>query len=1036
MEINKNTIKDRTEEVIKKSAIGSNLNDFLITHVPFKELKYCPSGVDDNITEKYSEEQLFNEYILSNRHKHNFLIVQGSNGSGKSHFIRWLKYKYDTDLKDDSEISILIERNYNTLQGTIEQLLNNEIIKEFVSKDQLDKLNEAGRNIATDKFLTIMNFTFVTEIMREEDDECILNNSKRKRLASFLSSRLVIDELMIKDNGPIKRIAQKLSTDSTKNKVINDDIRFKEEDFTPYLSDLLKKLRDDGAEKYALDFVDDFDDNKRNFRKNVVDYLNSKLDDVIQSVIKLNSQDLNNMLFNIRTELNKAGKTLTLFIEDITSFTGIDRAMIENLIIEHTLENKLCRLFSVVGITEAYYRDNLPDNLKDRVTARIVIDKDSIFGDESAILDVAARYINAIYLDKDDIKKWVDRGAVESELPIVKQKTNWSTYTDREGRIFNIYPFTKQAIVNLYNQLIVKTPRMVISNIISPIFLKYTSEVDEFPQGINVMEGIISIPKFKDNFTDLKINDQLKGKERDRFKSLIRIWGDATINVYNNGKVKYLGGIEEEIFKEFNIPMLNGNNVNVDVNKKAEQNNLTNSVENKDKAVPLVSTTVKTTVTESVVRNVEYDNIIQDLNSWYNKETPLKSHSRIRDYIVSFLNESIYWEMEDISPLVVSTTISKNIVTIEDQNARSLAEDSCIYFKRSEENYYFFMALVDYNLLGKKKWNFEGASDRIILLSVWNENNKDKIIDSIKKMNGDRFDVYSYGLINNYYLNTICSNELNKEQDPYKGLLINNINIDSENAKKILGYDIAKLSQYKEDIQDNKELVLRYYNCKLGDADSTKTKSFYLDAGKILTKIEELQTNEWKIKNNETVEKLNGASLSIYNLYVNFIKKDLNNIVNEKVAVILKNIKEFRDIVGYDEQYKQTMLAIKEFYMTLVSANIFYNQVTYSTFEEELLKKPNINDILKDLETINNNSLKNKIILLGKNYFVITTKCTQVIKDIEKVVNNQYNSKKSSNNYSEVKNQLNITKNKVFTALDLVIKEVEEVNGGDIDAIK
>lgn len=1037
MENNKKYLRNRTEEVIKKSAIVSSLDDFLITHVPFKELKYCPSGIDDSITKKYSEEQLYNEFILTNRTNHNLIVVQGNNGSGKSHFIRWLKYKYDNELRDKSEISILIERNYNTLQGTIEQLLSNDIIKKFVSKEQLDKLNEAGKNISTEKFLTIMNFTFVAEIMREEDEECKLNSLKRRKLASFLKNELVMDELMLKSKGPIKRIAQKLSTDSKEGKVVDDDIRFKEEDFELDLGEFVEKLRETGAEKDAVRCAEDLAENRRGFRKDVVDYLNSKLDDVIQSIIKLNSQDLNNMLFNIRRELYKVGKNLTLFIEDITSFTGIDRAIIENLIIEHTTENEICRLFSVVGITGAYYQGNFPDNLKDRVTSRIVIDEQSIFGDENSILDIAARYINAINLDRDEIRKWVIKGASEQELPIVPSKVKWATYIDNEDRRFNIYPFNKNAIVNLYNQLQTKTPRMVISHIILPVFMKFTSEESLFPQGISELEGVLLIPEFKDNFTELKINEQLEGEERERFKSLIRIWGDSTLNVYDDGKHKRLGGIDDAIFKEFNIPMINGDNV---TSKEIYKKNIEKEINDEKKDVSLDNNeNAKVTIRvepKKEIKNIEYENIIQDLNSWFKNKTPLKSHSRIRDYIVVYLKDSIYWEMEDLSQLSSLTTISKNVVMIEDQLARALLEDNCIYFERSEENYYFFMALVDYNLLGKRKWNFEGASERIILLSTWNENNKEKIISSIKRINGENFDIYSYALINNYYINTVCNTDNCNNTDIYCGLLTKEIDTNSETARKILDLDISKLNHYKEDVKENKELVLRYYNCKLGDADITKTNSFYLDAAKIISKIEGLKLNDWDINSDDTVQNLSGTAEAIYNLYSTFIKKEMKDLVDSKISKVLNNIKEFRMVTGYDEDYRKTMLAIKEFYKAMKLANISYNQSTYSLFEEKLLKKPNVNNILKQLEMIKDNCLIDKIKLLSKNYLIVTTKLKELVKEMEKTVNAQYQSKKLSNNYNEIQNELTITKDKVFTTLNSIINEIDEVNGGDMDAIK
>ena len=137
--MNKSYLRKRYEEVIKTNALVANIDDFLVTHVPFKQLKYCESGIIDNGITNYTEEEIFNKFVIENKERHNFVIVQGDNGSGKSHFIRWLKYKYDNENRDDSEVSIIIERENNTLQTTIKQLLNDELIRNCIGEEELKK---------------------------------------------------------------------------------------------------------------------------------------------------------------------------------------------------------------------------------------------------------------------------------------------------------------------------------------------------------------------------------------------------------------------------------------------------------------------------------------------------------------------------------------------------------------------------------------------------------------------------------------------------------------------------------------------------------------------------------------------------------------------------------------------------------------------------------------------------------------------------------------------------------------------------------
>ena len=209
--MDKKIIRKRTEEVINTNAIITSTTDFLATHVPFKELKFCNSGISNDISNKYSEEELFNDFILNNMDKHNFIVIQGDNGSGKSHFIRWLKYKYDNELRDSNEVSILIERNNNTLQATIKQLLSNETIQELIGKEELQKLITVDSNLTNNNFLTMIALNFASKVLDEEDLDCILNSRKRKSLYAFLSNEVVLRNLILCKNGPIYRIGKKIS---------------------------------------------------------------------------------------------------------------------------------------------------------------------------------------------------------------------------------------------------------------------------------------------------------------------------------------------------------------------------------------------------------------------------------------------------------------------------------------------------------------------------------------------------------------------------------------------------------------------------------------------------------------------------------------------------------------------------------------------------------------------------------------------------------------------------------------------------------
>ena len=53
--------------------------------------------------------------------EHQLIVVDGSSGSGKSHFIRWIEAKLSV-LDFQNDVVLMIRRSDNTLKGTIKHL--------------------------------------------------------------------------------------------------------------------------------------------------------------------------------------------------------------------------------------------------------------------------------------------------------------------------------------------------------------------------------------------------------------------------------------------------------------------------------------------------------------------------------------------------------------------------------------------------------------------------------------------------------------------------------------------------------------------------------------------------------------------------------------------------------------------------------------------------------------------------------------------------------------------------------------------------
>jgi hypothetical protein len=362
---------------------------------------------------------------------------------------------------------MLIRRSDNTLKGTIKQLLEIPEIQNIKNRDAYERLVKANQAISEQKFKDSIYQSFLVEIKNDEQ-ESDLTNVQKKNLIALLSNSL-FEERMMKAGGPIDRIFRKVASTSG---IATQDALFFENDFI-LNTDFGEELNYNGADRKAIKMANSLipDESGDSMAAIVCSYLNSLVENVIQSCAGIEPGDFQQIFKEIRQELYRQGKNLTLLIEDITSFTGINQALLNALITEHTGLNEtdhLCRLLSVIGTTTQYYEE-FRSNYKDRITMQITIEDGTIGNNDDDLYQFVAKYLNAMSLEYADIKTWYEAGALDTEYPVHEFGYEWSDFYEYRGKRIDLYPFTKQAIKNLYMSMgDHKTPRYIIRDIIEP----------------------------------------------------------------------------------------------------------------------------------------------------------------------------------------------------------------------------------------------------------------------------------------------------------------------------------------------------------------------------------------------------------------------------------------------------------------------------------------------------------------------------------------------------------------------------------------
>ena len=150
--------KQPLSKIINKEAVSIDRAVFLATHTPFVTITYLRSPRQ---IKGASETQLLKELLQRNSNdEHTFVVMQGIQGAGKSHLIRWLKERYVTESQENhnNDVVLLIERANSSLRQTLSQIVNSGLFDAQRFTNQIRKLEDATQQLSDESLSdTILN---------------------------------------------------------------------------------------------------------------------------------------------------------------------------------------------------------------------------------------------------------------------------------------------------------------------------------------------------------------------------------------------------------------------------------------------------------------------------------------------------------------------------------------------------------------------------------------------------------------------------------------------------------------------------------------------------------------------------------------------------------------------------------------------------------------------------------------------------------------------------------------------------------------
>lgn len=823
--MNSEIAKERISYVARPDSITTSEGDFLATHVAIKKLKVlekfdiAPTG-----GKSFSEEDIFKKYILNPEDRHQFVAIYGQSGTGKSHLIRWFAARYEQN-KPKDEVVLFIRRSDNTLKGTIRQLLEKPEVQGISNKEIYERLVKASVSVEENKLKDLIYYNFIIEIDHDLDDHDIqLGNVMKRKVVAFLNNEIVHDFLLRK-KGPIERMYSKIAEHST---VDRDTIaQFEKEDFL-VSQDLYESIQRAGAdrkaERLALELLSD--EKGATTAKKIADYLNQFRNDVIQRCAGIEPGDFKQIFLDIRKELFRLDKKLTLFIEDVTSFTGVDTALLDALIEEHTGKRdggSLCRISSVVGTTNNYLQHNFKDNHKDRITKYVYIPSDVL--DEDGLYEFVARYVNTMSLNEDIISDWVNGHANPEDYPIhdVVEGKNWEYINVGHEKKINIYPFTKNSILYFYNNVLEKghqTPRYIIRDIIEPVVRDAIFNKENFP---SIDVKIVNV----NTTLSFRIHSQVDDQDAAaRLLKFMSVWGNGTPDQYEeNGKI-YISAISKDMYDDFSFPVLQMDKV--EAPKTSPQKKVSNNA-----TTPKVTSEVSVDACEIVVPAAKIKKV-NDANTLLTKWTNEKKidisatvgaagtvHSAIYDEIPDYLFTAINWQVEGIS-MDNARKVKDSAVLLVALEGQTKKEGLYV-LPANWNSINIILAFIRWKEYGNKSWNYPDADFDAYLITMWTEAIKKTLVTKVSEYKSGIETKYIEAAVSAEIYRTILAGEFREKS-------LKNFNLQTLFASKPNKATsnshcsewkslVSVMSQKSADV-NNQQTVRRYFNIGQGGAST------------------------------------------------------------------------------------------------------------------------------------------------------------------------------------------------------------------------
>ena len=504
---------------------------FLAVHseYPLRATSPRPGGGTGRVDTNWSmQPQEFLRAFLSLDAPHMQVAVLGDSGSGKSHFISWMKYNLPASA---DRYTIAIPRTGVSLRGVLELIIG--ALPETERQPYLDELNRSGSQNSSPQDLQGRLMSAIADTIQSDQVSGTSNPDLENALIQILPNLFLDPTLrrhLSKVGGIIEQLATQVLSESKDYLPAEDRREFS-------IADL--PLSGIQTAEMALDTRNtcDFLRSSPESQELSVDIMNRNLNRAIPQVLNFSGDRLIRLLQEVRRDLKAQSKELVLLVEDLARLQGLDLSLLEALIEVGNEDNGLCRLRWAAAVTSGYYT-RLPNTVQTRMNYVFQMDyptggEEGSIGKDS-IVAFAAKYLNATRADGSELGAWADlpedqRGDPPNRCEYCPHKlVCHSAFGAHDG--VGLYPFNSDSLVNMLRRLNDDhdrgfNPRLLVKDVMAEILGTYGEDLKDgrFPPQLllNQMRGARLPPVVQDQLR--RENPQQAGRQL----AILELWGDG-----------------------------------------------------------------------------------------------------------------------------------------------------------------------------------------------------------------------------------------------------------------------------------------------------------------------------------------------------------------------------------------------------------------------------------------------------------------------------------------------------------------------------